>query len=99
MSERREVRVTDQFFADLDRQLGNERGSNGEPSATDFLVMDLPAIVEQFALRFDSLPEAHSGDSRAKVAVGTGYLVVAFAVYGFELADGSIELVGVDLDN
>lgn len=39
MTVRREVRVTEQFFEDLDRQLGDERGPTGEPSATDFLEM------------------------------------------------------------
>lgn len=29
-------------------QLGDTRGPNGEPSATDFLVLELPAIVEAF---------------------------------------------------
>ncbi len=46
---RREVRVADSFFEELDDQLTAERGANGEPSATDFLVIDLPAIVEEFA--------------------------------------------------
>gem|GEM_PF-6043896 len=42
MTEWREVRVTATLLEELDRQLGSERGPNGEPSATDFLVMDLP---------------------------------------------------------
>lgn len=33
MTSRREVRVTDAFFEDLDRQLGPERGDAGEPGA------------------------------------------------------------------
>jgi len=45
MTDRREVRVAESFFEDLDLQLGGERGPNGEPSATDFLVVDLPAVV------------------------------------------------------
>jgi hypothetical protein len=31
----RAVRATLAFFEDLDRQLDNERGPNGEPSAAD----------------------------------------------------------------
>lgn len=98
MTSRREVRVTELFFDDLDRQLDQERGPNGEPSATDFLVMDLPAIVERFAERFDTLPEVRVGEPAVRVAVGTGVLVAAFAIYGVELADGSIELIGLDVD-
>lgn len=98
MTDRREVRVAEDFFHDLDRHLSDERGRNGEPSATDFLVMDMPAIVDQFALRFDELPAVHPDQSLARVAVGSGVLVAAFAVYGFELPDGSIEIVGIDVE-
>jgi len=98
MTRRREVRVTEQFFDDLDDQLADERGTNGEPSATDFLVMDLPAIVETFAERFEELPEAHPGVPIGRIAIGAGVLVSAFAVYGVELAGGAIELVGIDID-
>jgi len=49
VTERREVRVAESLFDELDLQLGSERGPNGEPSATDFLVVDLPTVVEAFA--------------------------------------------------
>lgn len=61
MSDRREVRVANSFFEELDSQLGPERGPNGEPSATDFIVIDLPRIIDEFARRFDELPEAVAG--------------------------------------
>ena len=41
MSDRRVVRVSTDFFDQLDSQLGAERGPAGEPSATDFIVFDL----------------------------------------------------------
>jgi hypothetical protein len=43
---RRIVRVTDAFFEQLDTQLGADRGPQGAPSATDFLVLELPPIVD-----------------------------------------------------
>jgi hypothetical protein len=49
---RRLVRVTDAFFEQLDAQLGADRGPHDEPSATDFLVLELPPIVERFASGF-----------------------------------------------
>jgi hypothetical protein len=58
MSERRQVRVDQASFDELDDQLGEDRGPNGEPSATDFIVTELLTIVEEFAERFDSLPPA-----------------------------------------
>ncbi len=62
---RREVRVADSFFARLDHQLRPERGPNGEASATDFIVIDLPTIVEEFATSFDELAEAVPGVATA----------------------------------
>jgi len=39
---RRTVRIDQQFFTELDAQLGEARGPNGEPSASDFLLIELP---------------------------------------------------------
>ena len=55
MSERRSVRVDPFFFDLLDQQLREERGPNGEPSAGDFLLVDLPLIAEVFATQFETL--------------------------------------------
>jgi len=95
---RRVVRTSPAFFDQLDRQLGQSRGPNGEPSATDFPVLELPAVVEAFATRFDELPEAVEGIPEARMAIGTGKLVPAFAVYGLLVTDGSVELIGVEID-
>ena len=59
MTSRRTVSVDQAFFDDLDRQLGSDRGSNGEPSSTDFIVIDLPTVVDEFAENFDTLPIAY----------------------------------------
>ena len=95
---RRIVRVTDSFFEQLDEQPGASRGPNGEPSSTDFLVMELPAVVERFAIDFDSLPELLEGLSASRMLIASGVLVRAFAVFGLLMADDSIELIGVELD-
>jgi hypothetical protein len=55
--ERLVVRATLEFFDDLDRQLGAERGPDGEPSANDFQVFELLEIIERFATGFFELPE------------------------------------------
>lgn len=99
MSDRREVRVAESFFEELDTQLGAERGPRGEPSATDFVVIDLPRIVEEFAARFSGLPEAVDGVGAARMLIGTGALVKAYVVHGIETSAGIIELVGVELDH
>jgi hypothetical protein len=97
-ADRRVVRVSTAFFEQLDGQLGTDRGAAGEPSATDFLVIELPAIVERFATGFEGLPEVIEGLPAARVLVATGRLVPAVAVFGLLAADGSIDLIGVELD-
>lgn len=97
MTGRREVRVADSFFVELDLQLGSERGPNGEPSATDFLVVDLPAIVEVFAAEFETLPETIGGLASMRMFIATSTLVRAFVVHGIEISIGVVELVGIEL--
>lgn len=94
---RREVRVAPAFFDQLDEQLGHERGPNGEPSATDFLVADLPGIVDSIAADFDTLQEALSGVGAVRLYIGAGALVRAVAVTAI-LADDVVELIGVEID-
>jgi len=97
VTKRREVRVAESFFDELDLQLSRERGPNGEPSATDFLVVDLPAVVEVFAAEFDSLPESIGGVGSMRMFIGTSTLTNAFVVYGIETSAGVIELIGIEL--
>ena len=98
MSGRREVRVSEEFFRQLDEQLGDSRGTSGEPSSTDYLVLELPAIVERFASGFDDLAEIMAGVPAARMLVTTGMLVPASVVYDLETQSGVIELVGVEFD-
>ncbi|MFV2039873.1 MAG: hypothetical protein ACC660_06480 [Acidimicrobiales bacterium] len=98
MRRRREVRVADVFFDELDLQLGAERGPDGKPSATDFLVIDLPAIVERFSLGFDELSEVVAGLAAARMFIGTSALVRSYVVHGLEISEGLVELVGIEID-
>jgi hypothetical protein len=95
---RRRVRVTDSFFEQLDQLLPSDRGPNGEPSATDFLVIDLPSIVDHFATGFDALPEVIEGVPSARMLIDLGRLVSRFVVFGLEAADASIDLIGLDIE-
>jgi hypothetical protein len=71
-ADRRVVRVSPAFFDQLDEQLGADRGDASQPSATDFLVIDLPPFVERFATDFEGLPEIVEGVPTARVLVATG---------------------------
>ncbi len=98
MSERRPVRVDLRFLEQLDAQLGEERGPNGEPSRIDFLRFELPAIEEDFALRFEELPEVIPGRPDYRQIITTGRLVPMIAIVGQVNADGSVLLLGVELE-
>jgi hypothetical protein len=95
---RRSVRVADSFFAALDDQLGPDRSAAGAPSATDFLVFELPPVVERFATDFDGLPEVIEGFPGARLLIASGILVRGMVVYGLLVDNDSIELVDLDLD-
>ena len=75
------------FFDELDAYLGPSRGSSGEPSSTDFVTMDLPTIVDEFAERFDALPPAFPERPDYRVLVSSGTLVAASVVIGQLLLD------------
>jgi len=98
VSERRPVKVDERFLGLLDEQLGAERGPNGEPSATDFLLVDLPPIAERFATDFGELmkPIPERPDYRAVLSVGA--LVPRVLVTGVLESDGTVNLISVRID-
>ena len=98
MTGRRQVRVDPQFFADLEAQLGDTRGPNGEPSSTDFLLLDLPSIADVFAESFEELPAMYAGREDYRYLVTTGTLVAAAVVIGQVVADESIVLFGIEIE-
>lgn len=92
----REVRFTERFFDRLDLLLPAERGADGTPSVTDFLVFDLPAVRDDLARDFEgrTLP---TDDPDVWVYIGTGVLVGAFAVY-VALEGDAVEAFWVTID-
>lgn len=98
-AERRVVRVSSSLFDQLDAQLRAERGPAGEPSAADFVVMELPSVVERFATAFDGLPETIEGAPGARMIIAPGLLVHAYVVYGVLTTDGVVELIGITIED
>ena len=98
MTPRLIVRVTQAFFDQLDTFFPSERGDLGEPSATDFIVLELPAIVERFAVGFDELPEIVAGVPVARMLITSGVLVRAVAVFGLVTSDTTIDLIGITVE-
>ncbi len=95
---RRKVRVDTFFFAELDAQLSESRGPAGEPSASDFLVIDLPTISDAFAEHFDEFPPTYKDRDDYRHLVVTGMLVRAALVVGQLVDDDTIVLVSIDID-
>ena len=99
MSDRdRPVFVGGSFLDDLDRQLSADRGPAGEPSAADFLAIEMPDIVRTFAHEFDDLPMVVPDRPDHRVLIGGGSLVRGFAVTGQLRLDGSVELLELEID-
>jgi hypothetical protein len=98
MTDRRVVRATTSFFEDLDRQLGSERGPNGEPSVHDFQLYELLRVVEEFATRFDDLPALIPGREDYRILIAAGMLLPRFAVIAQLAPDGAVELVEFEAD-
>lgn len=97
-AERRTVRVSPAAFDQLDSQLPQDRGPLGEASIGDFIVLELPAVVERFASGFDGLPEIIEGTPGARMLIAQGLLVRAYVVYGVVLDDDTVEIVGISID-
>ncbi len=95
---RRTVRVDQQFFTELDAQLGETRGPNGEPSASDFLLIELPTIAETFGERFDELLRLYPERDDYRYLVAGGRLVYAVVVVGQLIDDDTLSLFGAEID-
>ncbi len=95
---RREARVSEQFFERLDELFPGERAAEGAPSATDFLLHDLPNVIDVLAEDFhrSTLPSGH--DDETRVLVAQGLLLGAFVVYAeLDRAD-AVEIFYLDID-
>ena len=61
--------------------------------------VDESFFEQQFATGFDALPEVIVGVPSARMLINAGRLVARFVVYGLESADGSIDVIGIDLEH
>ena len=73
MTERRRVRVVQAFFDRLDELLADERGDHGEPSSTDFLLHDMPAVIDRLAQSYESSTIPVVADSEIRMLVTSGH--------------------------
>ncbi len=94
---RRQVVVLPEFFDHLDQLLPAERSPEGRPSTADFALHDLTAIIDTLAIAFESKTLAIP-ETDVRVLVTAGMTVSFVAIYVRERADGTIEVLSIDLD-
>lgn len=98
MTARRTVRVTERFFDDLDALLPPERSLSGTPSTADFLQYEIPRILERLATDLDGSTVAIAGTDDVRVMITSGLLVAQIATYLVVRADGSADLIGLEVE-
>lgn len=98
MSPRRVVRVAQSFFDRLDQLLPADRSSSGVPSATDFLLHDLPAAIDRLADDYERVTLEVEAVPGVRVLIAAGRLVERLAVYSVLASDDSIEVIYLEID-
>ena len=98
MTARRIVRVTQQFFDRLDELLPADRGANAEPSATDFLLHELPTVIDRLAEDYERCTVATSDIGGVRAFISSGTLVTYFAVYTELTDDEAVVIFYFELD-
>jgi hypothetical protein len=97
MSPRRVVRVAQSFFDRLDQLLPAERNASGAPSATDFLLHDLPAAIDRLADDYEGTTLEVEEVPGVRVLIASGRLVERLALYTVVASDNSIEIIYLEL--
>ncbi len=96
MTTRRRVVVLPQVFDRLDDLLPQERSPSGRPSAADFVLHDLTAMIDPLADDFERSTAAIPGSS-IRVLVASGITVSYFAVYA-RLERDTVEVYSISID-
>ncbi len=97
MTERRRVRVVQTFFDRLDELLADERGVDGAPSSADFLLHDMPAVIDRLAESYESSTVPIAAGSEIRVLITSGHLVEFMAVYTLLDADGVVQIIYLEI--
>jgi len=87
------VRFTQHFFDRLDELLPSSRGVDGSPSATDFLLYDLPRIRDLLAVDLEATTLAVEEVPGVRVLIAAGVLVRSVAVYAVLADDGAVDVI------
>ncbi len=78
--------------------LPDERGADGRPSSTDFLLYEVPRLRDRLADDFEANTLGVDDAAPLRVLIAAGTLVRSVALYAFVAEDGNIDVIAVDLD-
>lgn len=99
MSARRQVRVAPSFFDRLDQLLPAERSPTGLPSTADFLLHELPPLLDLLAVDYEGTTLAVKDVPEVRVLVAAGVLVARLALYVVLADDDAIEIIYLEIDH
>ena len=99
MLDRRIVRVAQPFFDRLDELLPGDRTAEGLPSATDFLLHELPSVIEKLATDFEASTFVVRQDPVVRAFVSAGVLVAYLVVYAILNEDDFVEVLHLEIDH
>ncbi|MCY7298827.1 MAG: hypothetical protein LH616_06415 [Ilumatobacteraceae bacterium] len=96
MAIERRVRFTEEFSERLDVLLPEERGVDGIPSVTDFLVFEVPPVRDRLAA--DAMGATMpTRNHRFRVGVTSGVLISRIAVYAL-VTEEEVDVFDLDLE-
>ena len=99
MTGRRQVRVSQTFFDRLDELLPAERSAEGSPSATDFLLHEIPAVIDRLAVAFEESTIPFVAGSDIRVLITARVFVNLMAVYVVIANDGAVEIIYLEIES
>jgi hypothetical protein len=82
---------------ELQQALPEHRSAAGRPSATDFLLFDLPRVRDQLASNFEGCTSLARPGGFVRVYIGSGAVVPYFVLYVVRVELGVLEVVDVEI--
>ena len=92
----RKIRFSESFFEQLEELLPSERGTDGTPSITDFLVMEVPGLRDGLAGDAIRLTQP-TGLEGVRMYINAGTLVPGIVMYML-IDEHSVEVFAVSFD-
>lgn len=99
MSPRRQVRVAPSFFDRLDELLPEERSADGVASTADFLLHEIPPLIDLLAVEYEAATVEVEGVQDVRVLIATGVLVPHLALYVVLADDDAVEIIYLEIDD